>query len=415
MNIKNIINFILKRSFLLIFALWGMGGLFSQTPISLETAYDKAFQNNLDLKTGLLKIDYHNAIQKSYATVDPLNISGEIGQINSAYVDNKLSANQVLRLPKFYSSQKMLLDEEMKTSVLTLEVQKWHLKREIALIYNNLNYLDEKEKLLKKAQSIYTNYFQRADLRLKKGESNILEKTTAENYRSQAELQLNSIQKEREISLYQFDNLINDGNQYRNENSNFFNFSFEENGLNYDGNPTVLKQLEQQKNIENARLEAEKAKLLPSFSVGINSTTMKGNGADNQYYNGTHRFQSGLVGVNLPIFNSVQKSVIEGQKINQKIAETNYQIGLRNLKNQYLKAFGEYQKLKSETDYYQTAGMKNAEKILFTANLLMKEGEINYLEYTLLVNQALEIQSKYIDAQKLLNEKIIELNHLKNE
>lgn len=396
--------------FLITGGFWGK----SQTPISLETAYEKALLTNPDLKNGQLRIDYQDRIKGSYRIIDPLNISAEIGQMNSAYVDNKIAASQTVRLPKFYSTQKQVLEEEWKNASLTLEVQKWYLKKEIALVYNQLNYLDEKEKLLKKADDIYTNYFQRADLRLKKGESNILEKTTAENYRSQAEMQLQSLRKDREIALYQFNTLINDGNFYRNENADFFNFNSEENGLNYEGNTVVLKQLEQQKNIENARLEAEKAKLLPSFNLGINSMTMKGNGADDKYYNGMHRFQSGTVGVGLPLFNSAQKSMIEGQKINQQIAENNYQIGLRNLKNQYAKSFGEYQKLKSETDYYKTSGMKNAEKILFTANLLMKEGEINYLEYTMLVNQGLEIESKYVDAQKLLNEKIIEINHLKN-
>lgn len=396
--------------FLITGGFWGK----SQTPISLETAYEKALLTNPDLKNGQLRIDYQDRIKGSYRIIDPLNISAEIGQMNSAYVDNKIAASQTVRLPKFYSTQKQVLEEEWKNASLTLEVQKWYLKKEIALVYNQLNYLDEKEKLIKKADEIYTNYYQRANLRLKKGESNILEKTTAENYRSQAEMQLQSLRKDREIALYQFNNLINDGNFYRNENADFFNFNSEENGLNYEGNTVVLKQLEQQKNIENARLEAEKAKLLPSFNLGINSMTMKGNGADDKYYNGMHRFQSGTVGVGLPLFNSAQKSMIEGQKINQQIAENNYQIGLRNLKNQYAKSFGEYQKLKSETDYYKTSGMKNAEKILFTANLLMKEGEINYLEYTMLVNQGLEIESKYVDAQKLLNEKIIEINHLKN-
>ncbi|MBE2274472.1 MAG: TolC family protein [Flavobacteriales bacterium] len=143
--------------------------------------------------------------------------------------------------------------------------------------------------------------------------------------------------------------------------------------------------------------------------------TMRGNGADDKNYDGMHRFQSGVIGVGLPIFNSAQKSLIEGQKINQQIAENNYQLAVRNLKNQYAKTSGEYQKLKSEIEYYKTKGLKNAETIMFTANLLQKEGEINYLEYTMLVNQSLDIQNKYIDAQKLLNEKIIELNSLKSE
>ena len=386
---------------------------FSQTPISLENAFEKAFQNNLNIKSGRLKVDYQQKIQNSAVAIDPLNINAEIGQINSAYVDNAFSVSQTMRLPKFYKAQKQILTEQWKNAELDLEIQKWQLKREIALVYNNLNYLEEKEKLLKKADSIYSNYYKRSELRLKAGESNILEKTTAEAYRSQAEIQLQNLLKEREILLQQFNYLINDGETFQNEKGSFFllNLDFEE---NFSGNPLVLSQFEHHKNIEKARLEAEKAKLLPSFNVGINSTTMKGTGSDDKYYNGTHRFQSGLVGVALPVFNYAQKSLIEGQKINQKIAENNYELAVRAFKNTYAKSYGEYQKLKSEIDYYKTKGLKNAETILFTANLLSNEGEINYLEYTILINQALDIQNKYTEAQNALNEKIIELNSLKN-
>ena len=387
---------------------------FSQTPISLETAYEKALNNNLNVKSGQLRIDYQDKIKNSYAVMDPLNISGEIGQMNSAYVDNGISVNQTLRLPSFYKSQKQVLLEEWKNAALTLDVQKWQLKREIALIYNSLNYYDEKQKLLKKAQDIYSEYYKKSELRLKAGESNILEKTTAENYRSQAEIQTQSLLKDRDVALYQFNYLINDGEIYTNQKEDFYNMNFIFD-KNYTGNSLVLKQLEQQKNIENARLEAEKKKLLPSFNVGLKSMTMRGNGANDKNYDGMHRFQSGVIGVGLPIFNSAQKSLIEGQKINQQIAENNYQLAVRNLKNQYAKSYGEYQKLKSEIEYYKTKGLKNAKTIMFTANLLQKEGEINYLEYTMLVNQSLDIQNKYIDAQKLLNEKIIELNSLKSE
>ena len=401
-----------KLLIILTFSVFKIG--FSQTPISLETAYEKALNNNLNVKSGQLRIDYQDKIKNSYAVMDPLNISGEIGQMNSAYVDNGISVNQTLRLPSFYKSQKQVLLEEWKNAALTLDVQKWQLKREIALIYNSLNYYDEKQKLLKQAQDIYSEYYKKSELRLKAGESNILEKTTAENYRSQAEIQTQSLLRDRDVALYQFNYLINDGEIYTNQKEDFYNMNFIFD-KNYTGNSLVLKQLEQQKNIENAKLEAEKKKLLPSFNVGLKSMTMRGNGADDKNYDGIHRFQSGVIGVGLPIFNSAQKSLIEGQKINQQIAENNYQLAVRNLKNQYAKSYGEYQKLKSEIEYYQTKGLKNAETIMFTANLLQKEGEINYLEYTMLVNQSLDIQNKYIDAQKLLNEKIIELNSLKSE
>ena len=395
------------------FLIFGIG--FSQTPISLEIAIDKAFKNNLNIKSGTLRIDYQNKMQKSAVIIDPLNISAEIGQMNSFYVDNKFSVSQTIRLPKFYNAQKTLLLEEWKNSLLNLDLQKWQLKREISLIYNELNYLDGKKKLLKKADSIFTQYFQRADLRLKKGESNLLEKATAENLRSQAEMQLKSLEKDKEISIQKLSFLINEGTLYQNENAKYGILNLENLNTEYAGNPLVLKQLEQEKNIQNAKLLAEKAKLSPSFNLGVNSMTMKGNGADEKYYNGTHRFQSGFVGVGIPVFNSAQKSVIEAQKVNQQIAENNYQLGLVNLKNQYLQNLGQFQKLNDEISYYQKTGLQNSESILKTANNQYFNGEINYLEWTLLVTQAFEIQNKYIDRLKETNDKIIEINSLKSE
>ena len=405
----------MKNKFLKItmFLLFGIG--FSQTPISLEIAIDKAFKNNLNIKSGTLRIDYQNKMQKSAVIIDPLNISAEIGQMNSFYVDNKFSVSQTIRLPKFYNAQKTVLMEEYKNSLLHLDLQKWQLKKEISLVYNELNYFIEKKKLLKKADSIFTQYFNRADLRLKKGESNLLEKATAENLRSQAEMQLKSLEKDREISIQKLSFLINDGNLYQNENANYGILNLENLNAEYAGNPLILKQLEQEKNIQNAKLLAEKAKLSPSLNLGVNSMTMKGNGADEKYYNATHRFQSGFVGVGIPVFNSAQKSVIEAQKVNQLIAENNYQLGLINLKNQYLQNLRQFQKLNDEISYYQKTGLQNSESILKTANNQYFNGEINYLEWTLLVTQAFEIQNKYIDRLKETNDKIIEINSLKSE
>ena len=384
----------------------------AQTPISLESAYEKAFKNNLNLKSGQLRIDYQDKIKKSYAVVDPLNVSAEIGQINSAYTDNKFMVSQTLRLPGFYNTQKQVLIEEWKNSALNLDLQKWQLKREIALIYNELIYQDEKEKLLQKADSIYTYYCQKSDLRLKRGESNILEKTTAESYRSKAEIELENLKRDRKITIYQLNYLINDEAIYVNENTDFYQISLLYPEQSYKGNPVVLKQLEQQKNIELAKLNAEKSKLLPTFNIGYNNSSMFGTGADDQFYDRSARFHTGMIGVGIPLFNGAQKSLIEGQKINQLIAENNYELGSRSLKNQYASLFGEYEKLKSETDYYKSKGLKNAETIMKTANRLYYEGEINYLEWSILINQSLDIQNKLIDTQKILNAKIIELNNL---
>lgn len=405
----------MKNNFLKIvmFLIFGFG--FSQTPISLENAINKAFSNNLNIKSGELKINYQEKLKGSAVTIDPLNISAEVGQINSAYTDNRFSINQTIRLPKFYNAQKTLLLEEWKSSVLNLNLQKWQLKKEISLVYNDLKYLDEKKKLLKKADSIFTQYYNRAELRLKKGESNLLEKATAENLKSQANMQLKALEKDKEIALQKLNYLINDGIFYQNEKGKYDILNFESLSTDYAGNPLVLKQLEQEKNIQNAKLATEKTKLIPSFNLAYNNTSMYGNGADDKFYNHSTRFHSGMIGVGIPVFNSAQKSVIEAQKINQQIAENNYQLGLVNLKNQFSQYYGQFQKLNEEIDYYQKTGLNNSESIFKTANNQYFNGEINYLEWTLLVNQAFDIENKYVDKLKELNDNIIELNSLKSD
>ena len=63
-------------------------------------------------------------------------------------------------------------------------------------------------------------------------------------------------------------------------------------------------------------------------------------------------------------------------------------------------------------DYYQQKGLKNSEEIIKTANYQFYIGEINFLDWSILVNQALDIQNVYIDKVKELNDKTIELNSL---
>lgn len=81
-------------------------GGYAQTPINLEEAYQKALMHNPNLKSSALKAKYKEAMQSSYKEIDPLNISAEYGQINSAYTDNRLSMVQTFKLPTVYTRQK---------------------------------------------------------------------------------------------------------------------------------------------------------------------------------------------------------------------------------------------------------------------------------------------------------------------
>ena len=376
----------------------------AQIPVTLDEAYSKAIVNNLDVRGAELRVNFQDRLKNSAVILDPLNISSDIGQIDSKDMDYEFSVSQTFRLPSFYKRQKQVLREEWQNSLVSVNLQKWQIKKELGLIFNNLNYLDKKKYLLEKMDSIYTQYFNRAELRLKKGETNLLEKATAENLKSQINIQLFNIKKDKEIVLQQLNLLVNGKEYYTNKKEDFFveKINFSENDIN---NHWIIRQLEQQKNIEQARLGVEKSKLQPYFSLGYNNIAKRETGE-------LMRLHNISVGFNIPIFNSGQKAIIEGQKVNQLIAENNKHIGVRELKKQFVELNGNYEKLKSQVDYYQQKGLKNSEEIIKTANYQFYRGEINFLDWSILVNQALDIQNVYIDKVKELNDKTIELNSL---
>ena len=376
----------------------------AQIPVTLDEAYSKAIVNNLDVRGAELRVNFQDRLKKSAVILDPLNISSDIGQIDTKDMDYEFSVSQTFRLPSFYKRQKQVLREEWQNSLVSVNLQKWQIKKELGLIFNNLNYLDKKKYLLEKMDSIYTQYFNRAELRLKKGETNLLEKATAENLKSQINIQLFNIKKDKEIVLQQLNLLINSKEYYTNKKEDFFieKINFSENDIN---NHWIIQQLEQQKNIEQARLGVEKSKLQPYFSLGYNNIAKRETGE-------LMRLHNISVGFNIPIFNLGQKAIIEGQKVNQLIAENNKQVGMRELKKQFVELNGNYKKLKSQVDYYQQKGLKNSEEIIKTANYQFYRGEINFLDWSILVNQALDIQNLYIDKVKELNDKTIELNSL---
>lgn len=271
-------------------------------------------------------------------------------------------------------------------------------------------YLLQKQNLLQHTDSLFATFLQNAELRLKVGESNILEKTTAETQRGQISVQLRELQQDFGVLQLQFRLLLNTENNFMPAENvlplNIPNIS-DTSVLNQH---PLIRQLRQQQQISVSRLALEKSRLLPDLLIGLNSQTIRGAGADGKIYSSSHRFQSVQVGIGIPLFNGGQRATIAAGKINVRLAENNYAQGLQQLQSAYQQAFREYNKNLQTINYYETVALKNAGTIIQTANLQFKNGEINYLDWVLLTNNAITIQSQYVEAVRNINQSIIEIN-----
>ncbi|MFN3378234.1 MAG: CusA/CzcA family heavy metal efflux RND transporter, partial [Runella zeae] len=381
----------------------------AQTPISLQAAIDTALKNNLSVKNEKLLAVYQQTLLKTAKNLPQANASLEIGQINSAYVDSKIGIGQGFSFPKVYTAQKNLLNEEWKRSLLAVNVREMLLKKQVTQVFYSLVYLQQKRELLQFADTLYTDFFKRAELRLSKGESNVLEKATAETQLGQIKTQLNQLLQDTEVMQLQFQLLLNTPAIFSPSTSNFkLAKTVAEPPLNEH---PLMQLLKQQQAIAAASVEVEKTRLLPSLSVMYSNGSIRGVGADNKTYSGLHRFQSIQVGVGIPIFTAAQKAQINSAKVLQLVAESNYLVGMQSLDTEYKAAQNQYDKFAQMVAYFESTALANARLITTTANQQLFAGNINYLEWVQLVNQATTVRNDYIEAVRNLNEVVIQLNY----
>lgn len=387
----------------------------AQVPISLQAATDSALKNNLTVKSEKLRSSYQQQLIKTAKIIPPTTVFAEAGQMNSYYIDSKIGASQTISFPKVYTSQKTLLNEEWKSSMLSVGIKESVLKKQVAEVYYSLLYLQEKKKLLQKNDSLFTEFLHKATLRFKTGESNILEKVTAENQRGQIGLQLIQVLQDIELEQVQFQVLLNTNIAYSPDEKELKLKPFLRADTSILQSHPVMLYLKQQQQIAAAATRVERSKLLPDLTFGYNLMSMKGTGANNKTYNSVPQFQSVQVGLGVPIFTKGQKAKINAARANEAAVAGNYDMQAKNLEAAYRTTLMQYQKYAAEIHYFETTALSNAGIITTTADKQFLNGDINYLEWVLLVNQATTIHSNYIDAVKNYNTSIIEINSFINK
>jgi cobalt-zinc-cadmium resistance protein CzcA len=135
-------------------------------------------------------------------------------------------------------------------------------------------------------------------------------------------------------------------------------------------------------------------------------------GPDNNNYDGSSRFSSIQAGLGIPIFAGSQSAKIKASKVGESIAENQHEIQRQILQTRYKQLVSTCKSNSEIVQYFENTGLKNADLIKETANKQFINGEINFLDFVMVVNQAISIQSNYLEAVRALNDSNIELNFI---
>ncbi|QEC69936.1 CusA/CzcA family heavy metal efflux RND transporter [Panacibacter ginsenosidivorans] len=382
--------------------------------LSLEQAIGIAKQQNKQLQLSKLNEQYYAALKTAGVDVPKTQFSAELGQINSTSFDNRFAIQQSFAMPAVYNRQRSVLEQEFQNTKAQTSLQQTQIIKLVKYAYLQLQFIDAKEKLLQRTDSIFARYQQVAKLRFEKGESNLLEKISLDNQSQQVRMQLQMLQSDKRMAQAELAVLLDttadiQATDVLNDASVLFDSS------TLSRHP-FLYYYEQQQKIAAAQTLFEKAKLQPDLLLGYYNQSVIGyqmsKDRTETYYDGGKRFSAVQIGIGIPIFNKAQKSRIKAAAQKEIITHASTELAKQQLDLNLQQQWNEYIKYQQAVQYFKTSALTQSEIIIKTANLSYKNGEINYIEWGTLIGNAIGLQSQYLDALKALNNGRIELEYL---
>lgn len=399
---------------MLVLGLLTFGVGHAQTPISLDAAKDSAIKNNRMLTGKRMQEQRAGVMRNTAADIPHTTLEGSYGQIASIYNDNEIGIGQTIRFPGVYRRQRTLLLEQFNAATLDRQLTEAEIGREVAHQFFTILFLEEKRNILLQADSIYTEFLERSGLRLELGETNVLENITATNMKGQIRLQLDELARDMEIAVRQFNFLLHAEEQFI-PTGTLFALRFDQAQVPDPADLPWLRSVEQQQRIAAAETEVQRSKLLPEIGLKYQNSSMQGVGADDKYYGSSKRFHSVSAHLGIPLFRGAQKAQIQAARIQESIATQHYEAEIEAVRIQRQNLLLKNRQLSERVAWYQNTGRKGAEDMYRTAARQFQNGEINYLEWAMLMNQALEMESSYVEAVRDLNENIINLTYFFNQ
>jgi heavy metal efflux system protein len=388
----------------------------SNRTVPLEQMLQQASTSNLSLQASRSGIGYWKQLQRATAQLPRTQVGAEYGNINSLQNDTRFYINQSFELPVVYRRQKEYYQthEQMVNNQAALKQQELH--KAVKTVFYNMVDLLERQRLLLRLDSIYGRFLNAASLRLKTGESTMLEKSNAETQIQQLKLQQEQVKADLRIEQQQLQWLLNTRDSLLPQ----YQALKKEYGSTNDTPAIVahpaLQLQQQQVKINAAQTNIEKARLSPEFTLGYSNQSIIGyqtkDGITQDYYSGGHRFNVYQLSVALPIFNKAVKARIKAGQVQEETARMEVAATSQYLTSQLQQLNEAYKKYEEQVQYYEANGLQQAALITRNARLGFEKGDVSYIEWTLQMNNAVNIELGYLQAVHNLNNTIIELEYL---
>jgi heavy metal efflux system protein len=379
--------------------------------MSLDSVIHVVMQNNPDIQSSQLHVNQQQKLKKTAFDPGKTGVFFENEDLIKSEPENKgvlkIGVSQTIDFPTVYFAQSKLSRQNVMLAQTSLTLSEKELVRDASTAYFTLWFAVEKRKLYLQQDSIFSEFENAATLRYTTGETNYLEKISAQAKHKEIQLALMAANTDVTISQQDMMKLMNTSQTILPVNEPMQ--KLQSHGFISqvsDADHPYIDLFRQRISLADYERRVEINKFLPDFSVRF---------FNQSWYNEKPGYYGYSVGVGIPLFFWGQQGKVQGAKIQQQIARKEFESATLQFNTSYKKALLERDKQQSLLQYYEDTGLKQANEIMNAAILAFRNGEIGYIEYTTLLSQSIDIKNGYLSVLTNYNLSVIEIGYFINQ
>jgi len=374
-----------------------------QSPQSLEELKTLAIENNASLKAGQLEIEKAAKQKATSWDLDKTEVFYSYDENNLAINEEPLQVfgiKQNLAFPTVYTSRKKMFNALQQLQQTRYNIYKHQLFFDLEQAYNQFLYAHEITAVYQYLDSLFSNFANAANRRFELGESNYLEKITAQAKQKKITILLQQSMYDVEIAKTTLDQLVQSETALKPEIITLEKKVFLETSVS---SHPVQQWHKQNLELTNAATKVERQQLLPELSL--------------EYFQGTN---AGLnrqligyqLGVKIPLWFPADKAKIQASKIQESIAYEESRQNQFELQGRQQRFEDEVKKYAQMLDYFENEGLVLAKAIENTAGKSYQNGEIDFFQYIQSLENVMEIQLSFLETLFLYNREALKQHYL---
>ncbi|WP_119080400.1 CusA/CzcA family heavy metal efflux RND transporter [Chitinophaga alhagiae] len=387
-----------------------------QPVYTLQECIQTALRQNRNIAAAEADLKGNRQLRGAATDIGKTEVMLQYGQYNSYEKnDNNIAITQNIPFPTLFGAQTRLADANIRSSELKLAADRNELVYQVQAAWYQLQYLQTWHQRLQEQDSIYTEFARAAGVKLRTGESTLLEKTAAENQLQQLKTQQQQVKADVRFFRTRLQTLLHAEQPVSINAGALAALPLQlADSVALQTNPG-LEWFRQQAVVAGQQQQVEKQKMLPDITLGFFTQTLIAtpkNASGTPLATSGDRFNGFQAGLALPLWFKPQASRIKAAAMHREAAGFRYQQQQQHYKGLFNEQMEEVLKYKESLQYYDNSLLPQTALMTAHAGKAYRSGEIGYVEYLQSLRTAMDVQNNHLQTLNNYNQSVLLLQYL---